>query len=225
MNMKFCAFACLFLLFSGCSASDAAMPTERNLLVLLDMSASTPLTDAQMLKRVYSSVAQEVRSVPVGSRIEVRTLGDDRVAVYSQTFHVKSWKTKEGDTAERLAQIVPESVVQFLRRAGTGPKQALQGESALTNGIYDASKICGADCRLLYFTDGFQNTENGVHYPRDSEKPLKPIPSLNLARMDVRMVGVGGGHETDPDTRIAIEMHWQTWLKAARARSIAIERF
>ena len=226
MNMNWLTIALSMLLIAagGCSSA-ASPPPEQNLVVLLDMSASTPLTDAQMLKRVRSILAQEVQSVPGGSRIEIRTLGDDRVTVFSETFKVQNWKTKEGETKERLAQIVPATVVRFLQGATTNPETSLHGESALTNGIYDATKICGGQCVVLYLTDGFQNTRNGIHYPSEPNKPLKPIPGLDLSRMKVRMVGVGGGSETDPDTRIAIEMHWNTWLKAARARAVAIERF
>lgn len=201
-----------------------ATTPPKNLIILLDLSASTPLADSQMQKRIYEETRTQISKLRPGDFVKVYTLGDDSQSIVSKVSRIQEFATAEGNTKEALAKSVPAMLTQYV--ATTAKSQRLHGQSALTNGIWDAASegVCGQSCTLVFFTDGFQNTRNGVHYPKDYKKPLPALRGLDLSRMKVHMIGVGSGLESDADTRIEIEIHWKTWLKQAGAKEPEVRR-
>lgn len=203
--------------------AEAAEP-PKNLIILLDMSASTPLTDTQMQKRIHEEARAQISTLRIGDTVKIYTLGDDSQSVVSKVYLVQAYRTEQGDTKAALMRQIAVRLTQHITKAAEN--QRLHGQSALTNGIWDAASegVCGQNCTLVFFTDGFQNTRKSVHYPTDYKKPLPTLRGLDLSRMKVHMIGVGSGLEADADTRIEIENHWKTWLKQAGAKEPDVRR-
>lgn len=206
-------------LFGSMNAFSGTNAQPETIIILLDISLSTPVSDPQAQARLVKTLHDAISPIPLKSRIEVRTLGDDADTVYSSTDMVLNYKTRDGDTAENLSKAIPAKIIRFFQ---TGKSQ---GMSALTNAIWDANKLCEDSCRVLFFTDGMQNTPEGVHYPSDYKKPLPELPGLDLSHMKVSMIGVGSGLESSSDTRVKIESHWLKWFTKAKAKEIHISRF
>ena len=216
MKMKFMA-ACLALIFVG-STSRAD-----TLQILLDVSGSTPIVSPAFMRAVVPKVSETIAKLPVGSRIKVFTVGDDKAEPLSIDLRVQRQRTEQGDTAKELAVNVPNMIAVYLNNLRSHPEK-MQGESSLSSAFLDASKWCqsGKPCRIEYWTDGMEYQPHIIAWPKEYKKPLPEIVGLDLKQADVVMYGVGQG--VPSQARVAIEQHWQTWLKAHNAGSVDLRR-
>lgn len=202
------------------------------LIVMLDISGSTPIVESNFIRSSMPMIAEKINALPVGSNIEVMTVGDDKKMPLNKLFYVQRLKDKSGDTALSLSRSVPLMITQYLNSVRESPQTKMQGESSLSPGFLDASKLCqkGKPCESVFFTDGMEYQPNVIAWPRDYKKPLPPIDGLDLKGMNVTMYGVGQcakGMEAGCATsqaRISIENHWQKWLKQYGAANIDIRR-
>ena len=191
--------------------------------ILLDVSGSTPIVTPAFMRAMLPKTSETIIKLPVGSRIKVFTVGDDKAEPLSIDMRVQRQKTEQGDTAKELAVIVPNMISAYLNNLRAHPEK-MQGESSLSPAFLDASKWCqsGKPCRIEYWTDGMEYQPQVISWPKEYKKPLPNIAGLDLKRADVVMYGVGQG--VPSQARVAIEQHWQIWLKAHNAGSIDLRR-
>ncbi len=191
--------------------------------ILLDVSGSTPIVSPAFMRAVVPKVSEAIAKLPVGSRIKVFTVGDDKAEPLSIDMRVQRQKTEQGDTAKELATVVPNMIAAYLNNLRAHP-ELMQGESSLSPAFLDASKWCqsGKPCRIEYWTDGMEYQPQIIAWPKEYMKPLPGIAGLDLKGADVVMYGVGQG--VTSQARVAIEQHWQVWLKAHNAGSIDLRR-
>lgn len=202
------------------------------MVVMLDISGSTPIVEPNFIRASTPILAEKIGKLPIGSNLEVMTVGDDKKIPLNLRFYVQRIKDKNGDTAANLARSVPAMVTQYLNSVRENPATKMQGESSLSPGFLDASKLCQKNkpCESVFLTDGMEFQPNIIAWPRDYSKQLPPIDGLNLKGMNVVMYGIGQcakGQESGCATsqaRIAIEGHWQTWLKNYGAGSVELRR-
>lgn len=202
------------------------------LVVMLDISGSTPIVEPNFVRSSMPIVAEKIGRLPIGSNVEVMTVGDDKKMPLNLRFYVQRIRDKSGDSAANLSRNIPALIMQYLNGVRESPGTKMQGESSLSPGFLDASKLCqkGKPCESVFFTDGMEYQPNVIAWPRDYSKPLPPIDGLNLDGMSIVMYGVGQcakGLEQGCATsqaRIAIEGHWQNWLKKYGAGNISIQR-
>lgn len=191
--------------------------------ILLDVSGSTPIVAPAFMRAVVPKVSEAIAKLPVGSRIKVFTVGDDKAEPLSIDMRVQRQKTEQGDTAKELATVVPNMIAAYLNNLRAHP-ELMQGESSLSPAFLDASKWCqsGKPCRIEYWTDGMEYQPQVIAWPKEYKKPLPGIAGLDLKGADVVMYGVGQG--VTSQARVAIEQHWQVWLKAHNAGSVDLRR-
>lgn len=191
--------------------------------ILLDVSGSTPIVAPSFMRAVVPRVSETITKLPVGSRIKVFTVGDDKAEPLSIDLRVQRQKTEQGDTAKELAVTVPNMIAAYLSNLRAHPEQ-MQHESSLSAAYLDASKGCqsGKPCRIEYWTDGMEYQPQIIAWPKEYKKPLPDIAGLDLKGAEVVMYGVGQG--VPSQARVAIEQHWQTWLKAHNAGSVDLRR-
>lgn len=191
--------------------------------ILLDVSGSTPIVAPAFMRAMLPKASEAITKLPVGSRIKVFTVGDDKAEPLSIDLRVQRQKTEQGDTAKELAVTVPNMIAAYLSKLRVHPEQ-MQGESSLSPAFLDASKWCqsGKPCRIEYWTDGMEYQPQIIAWPKEYKKPLPDIAGLDLKGADVVMYGVGQG--VPSQARVAIEQHWQTWLKAHNAGSVDLRR-
>lgn len=202
------------------------------LVVMLDISGSTPIVEPNFIRASMPILAEKIGKLPIGSNVEVMTVGDDKKMPLNLRFYVQRIKDKNGDTAANLARNVPAMVTQYLNGVRESPATKMQSESSLSPGFLDSLKMCqkGKPCESIFFTDGMEYQPNVIAWPRDYNKPLPLIDGLNLNGMNVVMYGIGQcakGLESGCATsqaRIAIEGHWQIWLKKYGAGSVELRR-
>ncbi len=208
------------------------LATADTMVVMLDISGSTPIVEPNFIRASMPILAEKIGKLSIGSNVEVMTVGDDKRMPLNLRFYVQRTKDKSGDSAANLARNVPAMVTQYLNGVRESPATKMQGESSLSPGFLDASKLCqkGKPCESVFFTDGMEFQPNVIAWPRDYSKPLPPIDGLDLNGMNVVMYGIGQcakGLESGCATsqaRIAIEGHWQTWLKKYGAGSVELRR-
>lgn len=191
--------------------------------ILLDVSGSTPIVAPSFMRAVVPKVSEVIAKLPVGSRIKVFTVGDDKAEPLSIDMRVQRQKTEQGDTAKELATAVPSMIAVYLNNLRAHP-ELMQGESSLSTAFLDASKWCqsGKPCRIEYWTDGMEYQPKVIAWPKEYKKPLPDIAGLDLQGAEVTMYGVGQG--VTSQARVAIEQHWQAWLKAHNAGSVDLRR-
>lgn len=202
------------------------------LVVMLDISGSTPIVEPNFIRSSMPIITEKIGRLPIGSNIEVMTVGDDKRMPLNLHFYVQRMKDKHRDTVVNLSRNIPTMVTQYLNSVRESPQTKMQGESSLSPGFLDASKLCqkGKQCESIFFTDGMEYQPHVIAWPRDYNKPLPPIDGLDLNGMNVTMYGVGQcakGLESGCATsqaRISIENHWQKWLKKYSAGDVAIRR-
>ena len=201
-----------------------------SMVVMLDISGSTPIVEPNFIRASMPVIAEKIGKLPIGSNIEVMTVGDDKKMPLNLRFYVQRIKDKRGDTAANLARNVPVIVTQYLNSVRENPATKMQGESSLSPGFLDASKLCQKDqqCESVFFTDGMEFQPNVIAWPRDYLKPLPPIADLNLNGMIVNMIGIGQCSKINEigcatsQARILIEKHWLNWLKSYGAGDVVI---
>lgn len=214
-------------IYLSCSLSMAD-----TMVVMLDISGSTPIIEPNFIRASMPILAEKIGKLPIGSNIEVMTVGDDKKIPLNRRFYVQRVKDKSGDSAVNLARSIPSMVAQYLKDVRENPEAKMQSESSLSPGFSDASKLCqhGKPCESVFLTDGMEFQPNVIAWPREYKKPLPPIEGLNLNGMNVVIYGIGQcakGMESSCATsqaRLAIEGHWQTWLKKYGAGSVDLRR-
>jgi hypothetical protein len=161
MNKKLLAIAIsvLALAWSPIARSDA-------LIVPIDISGSTPILDSSVLRTVLPMVAERIARLPVGSRIKVFSVGDDKAKPFEINLFVQRDRTREGDSAKELAKQVPAMIEAKMAQLKTNPEN-LQGESSLTPAFLDASKWCqqGKPCQIVFLTDGMEYQPGVIAWP------------------------------------------------------------
>ena len=100
----------------------------------------------------------------------------------------------------------------------------MQNESSLSPAFLDASKYCAPSkpCKINFLTDGMEYQPNIVTWPSEYQKPLPPIAGLDLKGATINMYGIGQG--VSSPVRIAVERHWEKWLKTHNAGNITLRR-
>ena len=189
----------------------------------IDISGSTPVVQPVFMRTALPIIADQILALPVGSRIKAFSVGDDTAPALNIDLWVQRNRNVQGDTAKELAGKVTRMLAKYLNDLRAKP-ETMQGESSLSPAFLDASKWCQKDkpCKMIYLTDGLEYQPGIIAWPREYNKPLPPIPGLDLGGMEVLMYGVGQGAPTK--ARIAIEQHWQTWLKAHHAGTVDLRR-
>lgn len=192
-------------------------------VIALDVSGSTPIVTPAFMRAVLPSVGETILKLPIGSRIKVFTVGDDKAEPIGIDLRVQRQKTSQGDAAKELAAIIPNMIAAYLNELRAHPER-MQGESSLSPAFLDASKWCQLPkpCKIEYWTDGMEYQPGIISWPKEYQKPLPDIAGLDLKGAEVVMYGVGLGAPSK--ARIVIEQHWQTWLKAHNAGSVDIRR-
>ena len=202
-----------------------------SLVVMLDISGSTPIVEPNFMRTAIPIVGDNIAKLPVGSSIQVLTVGDDKQKPLNLQFYVQRIKDRSGDTAANLAKSVPAMIAGYLNEVRSNPSK-MQGESSLSPAFLDASKWfqSGKPSTVIFYSDGMEHQPGVLVWPRDYKKPLPPIPQLNLQGASVLIYGVGQcaqGQEMGCATsqqRIVIEQHWTTWLKEHKAGNIDLRR-
>lgn len=203
-----------------------------NLVVMLDISSSTPIVEPNFLRAAMPLVSEKIAKLPLGSTVDIMTVGDDKKKPLSYHFFVQRIKTHEGDSAANLSRAVPGMITSYLKQVRANPTEKMQNESSLSPGFLDASKFCKKDkpCETIFFTDGMEFQPGVIAYPRDYKKPLPTIEGLNLNGMTVTLYGVGQcsqAAEANCATsrfRIAIEKQWADWFQKHHAGAVEIRR-
>jgi hypothetical protein len=210
-------------LAASLSQTTLAATAPSNLIILLDLSMSTPIATQNFQRDAQPLIVSAIASLPMGSTVHMRTVSDDQEALLGMKYQVQTRYSPTGDTSSSLANKIPRMIAGLLNKALNNPQKYTHGQSALTSGIYDAAKYCTTSCTIMFFTDGMQNTRLGVHYPDDYDKPLVKINGLTLNNSNIIMYGVGQNVESE--LRIAVEQHWVKWLSDAGAKSVDMKRF
>lgn len=224
MKLKNFIFAALFMLAFSFAKADS-------LVVMLDISSSTPIVEPNFMRTAIPIVGNNIIKLPVGSSIQILTVGDDKQKPLNLQFYVQRIKDRSGDTAANLAKSVPAMIAGYLNEVRSNPSK-MQGESSLSPAFLDASKWfqSGKPSTVIFYSDGMEYQPNVIAYPRDYKKSLPPIASLDLKGANVLIYGIGqcaAGQETSCATsqqRIAIEQHWTKWLKDHKAGEVDLRR-
>jgi len=204
-----------FLTMTSCYADTLVIP--------LDISGSTPIVQPAFMRTALPIIGDQIASLPVGSRIKAFSVGDDKAPPLNIELWVQRGASNQGDTGKELAAKVPRMIAEYLNKLRANPG-LMQGESSLSPAFLDASKWCqpGKPCKITYLTDGMEYQPGVIVWPTEYKKPLPSIPGLDLKGADVLMYGVGQG--VSSQARIAIEQHWQKWLKAHNAGNVDSRR-
>ncbi len=189
----------------------------------LDISSSTPIIQPHFVQNALPKVLEDIAKLPVGSRVKIFTVGDDNANAFTLDLRVQRSQTASGDAASVVAKKVGVAVAAYLNDLRVNPSK-MQGESSLSAAFLDASKWCvkGTPCTIQFWTDGMEYQPGIIAWPREYQKPLPPIPALNLDGASVIMYGVGVGVPTFVRTRA--EEQWQKWLKAHQAGNVDLRR-
>lgn len=191
--------------------------------IALDISSSTPIVQPTFMRSTLPVLGEQIANLPIGSRVKVFSVGDDKSPALNIDLWVQRGTSTQGDTAKELANRVPKMIASYLNNLRSKP-ELMQGESSLSPAFLDASKWCqtAKPCKMYYLTDGMEYQPGVIAWPRDYTNPLPQIPSLDLKGMNVYMYGIGQG--VPSQARIAIEGHWQTWLKKHGAGNVDLRR-
>jgi hypothetical protein len=215
-------------LLAACIAGSmvgTALPTKADtLVVILDVSGSTPVIQPNFLRAALPMLSDQIRALPVkNSRVKVFTVGDDKAEALTIEQWVQRRPDAQGDTANTLANKIPAAITQYLNTLRTEPGR-LQRESSLSPAFLDASKWCQSDqpCTIIFFTDGMEYQPRVIEWPRQYKKPIPSIPGLDLKGAKVVMYGIGQG--TDSRVRVAAEQHWERWLTSHNAGVVDLRR-
>lgn len=205
----------MFLTMASCYADTLIIP--------LDISSSTPIVQPAFMRSALPVIGDQIASLPMGSRIKAFSVGDDKAPPLNIELWVQRGANNQGDTAKELATKVPRMIAVYLNNLRAKP-ELMQGESSLSPAFLDASKWCqpGKPCKITYLTDGMEFQPGVIAWPTEYAKSLPPIPGLDLHGADVLMYGVGQG--VSSQARIAVEQHWQKWLKAHNAGNVDLRR-
>ena len=235
MNLKLCLhrlsvamlLAVLPIVISASARADA-------LVVALDVSESSPIFgDDAFLRSAAAQIADRIRALPVGSKVRVFYLGDDRVRMQMQLdLNVQRLNTREGATAEAIAKAFPAALVDKVAEFKLKP---MHRQSHLTTGFFDGVRLCtdhqsqkegGARaerCEIFMLSDGAQYEKGRIEYPRDvSRRPLPPVAGLDLRGVRVTLFGCGQG--LDSAVRVTMTARWENWLRDAGATEITLRR-
>ena len=191
--------------------------------IALDISSSTPIVQPNFMQNALPKVREDIAKLPIGSRVKIFTVGDDNANAFTQDLRIQRSQTPSGDTAPMVAKNVEAAITAFLNDLRANPSK-MQGESSLSAAFLDASKWCvkGSPCTIQFWTDGMEYQPGILAWPKDYQKPLPPIPLLNLDGTSVIMYGVGVGVPTFVRTKA--EEQWQKWLKAHQAGNVDLRR-
>ena len=193
------------------------------LVYILDISGSTPVVNPDFMRATVPGISQNIARLPLGSKVKVFTVGDDKKTPINIDLQVQRQRTTQGDTAKELASAVPGLVAKYLNELRSNPER-MQGESSLSAAFLDASKLCqpGKPCRIEFWTDGMEYQPGVIAWPKDYKKSLPAIPGLDLKGASIVMYGVGQGAPTK--ARVEVEQHWQKWLQAHKAGTVELRR-
>jgi hypothetical protein len=221
--MKIIFFSRYLLLTVAIGLSMLSSVRADALIVALDISGSSPVTNKTFVRSVMPSIAESISRLPIGSRVKVFSVGDDKATPLEIHFFVQRDRTSEGDTAKELSIQISNMLTAYLERLRNKPSD-MQGESSLSPAFLDASKWCqvGKPCSIVFLTDGLEHQPGVISWPREYNKPLPLIAGLDLKKASVFMYGVGQGAPSF--ARIPIEDHWTNWLKSHNAGNIDLRR-
>lgn len=191
-----------------------AAPGEPLQVVIgLDLSKSNPLiTDDAYAAQLGERLAQEVKDLPLKSRVSVRTFG-----VYEggtnplRIDEVVSARAKPGDLAEGLATLVASLPV--LVRDG---KLKGQMKTNIVPFLETMSHVvdCGAQpTRVILLTDGAEDSEYGKLTRYGGSLPV-PTRALYEGCEELLILGIGQGFNS-PQATERFRTAWADWADHA----------
>lgn len=218
MNMRrgraLFAAVLLALALTGAAAAVDAPARPQTIVVGLDLSKSNPLImDAAYAARVGQRTADELDTLPVRSRIMLRTFGSyDSSANALKIDEVISSRAKPETVAEGIGALI--SAMPKLVSEG---KLKAQGYTNIVSFLETTSQLvdCEAsDVRIILLTDGFEDSE----YAKLASGGSLPRPQAfypGCAELMMLGVGQGGG---SPNVTRRVKEQWAGWAEAAGFR-------
>lgn len=218
MNMRhgraLFAAALFALALTGAAAAVDAPARPQTVVVGLDLSKSNPLVvDAAYAARVGQRTADELDTLPVRSRIMLRTFGSyDSSANALKIDEVISSRAKPETVAEGIGALISA----MPKLVGEGKLKA-QGYTNIVSFLETTSQLvdCEAsDVRIILLTDGFEDSE----YAKLARGGSLPRPeALYPGCAELMMLGVGQGGGSPTVTR-RVKEQWAGWAEAAGFR-------
>ncbi len=221
---QLCSIFMLAFIVISSSAARAQTAPAPTLVVILDISGSTPVLEPNFSRQAWDDISVRILHLPIGSRVKVFSVGDDKVQPLDLLMYVQRTATVKGDSAGVLAR----KVVGALQKTVDAMKQGklVQHQSDLTTAFLDASKWCpgqSAACDIVFLTDGIQSSDDVRWTPHDAKAPLVAIPGMNLRNTtSITMLGVGLGASSK--VRVQMEAHWRHFLSEAGASTVVLRR-
>ncbi|ABS63247.1 hypothetical protein Plav_1628 [Parvibaculum lavamentivorans DS-1] len=208
------ALFALVPIVAGPAAAVDAPARPQTVIVGLDLSKSNPLVmDAAYAARVGQRTADELDTLPVRSRIMLRTFGSyDSSANALKIDEVISSRAKPETVAEGIGALISA----MPKLVGEGKLKA-QGYTNIVSFLETTSQLvdCEAsDVRIILLTDGFEDSE----YAKLAGGGSLPRPqALYPGCAELMMLGVGQGGGSPTVTK-RVSAQWQGWAEAAGFR-------
>ena len=217
----------LWLAVVAVLASLTALPCRADLVLGIDTSPSSPAMDkvagGPFMASVLPAIARSVAAMKPGERLVVHWISSNQVVdVPLLDKRIQRVRSVDGDTAAAYAQNLPRFVAEHTARHRLAPPA---GQSHLTAAVANARSLVrpGQPCHLVVVSDLVEWDSTGLQYPRDLAKPLPRNPRLDLKGCSV--TAYGAAQHLSPRQAPVLLAHWETWLKAAGAESVELQRF
>lgn len=209
-------FAALSILPAGAQAVTTEELLEKAPVfqVLLDNSGSSPATDQAFMANAASAIVEKLTSMPMGTVILVRTVGDSTLAPLHWRTRIQKKSTAEGAPIEEVARRLRGLLVDF-------PKQIAgkeHGNSQLIGGFFDAARNLNlkSDRNKIVMVSDLVERSPFADCARVKVCKL-PAPQFDLRGAEVEVFGAGANLPSD--RAIGLTKAWDEFLGKAGAKA------
>jgi len=208
-----CLLAMLACLVSVAFAGTAQAAGPQTIIIGLDLSLSTPLiTDDAYAARVGARVAQDLQTLPLRSRVILRTFGSYDVTVNA----LKVDQTITAHAKPQNVAVAVASLISSVPRLVREKKLVAQGMTNIVPFLETMSQVVdceGSQVTLILATDGFEDSDY-ARLTRHGGKLPMPAKPLYPGCHEMLMLGIGTGVNS-PATTKRLREQWSAWALAA----------
>ena len=206
----------VFVLATGASSADLPDEKPTDLVIGLDVSASTLLlTNSEYATKVAQRVGSEIQSLRPRSRVTLRSFGTyESKGNELLRYDVTISSVNRPETVEQLIETIITSIPLLVRRGTIKPQMQTNILGFLDNRA-QLTECERYKTLIVLVSDGMEDSELGQLTRLDSKLPLPSSRIFNHCDK-LQILGIGtGSHNHDPAFTDHLRQQWLAWAAAA----------